>query len=300
MNILITGGSGSIAKRCAKLLSDQGHSVRLLVRSKIVSNHPVYIWDLQKDSIEEEALDDLDVVLHFAGAGIADKAWTQKRKRELYNSRIETANFLFNKLKKLSKKPHSFISASAIGYYSSSISNGPHQEDDSPGTDFIASLCLAWEQAALQFEELGMRTAQVRIGLVMMKNEGALLPLQKIFATGLGSQLGHGKQVMPWIHEKDLCHIFKHLIERTDLKGAYNAVAPCVTDNAEFSKTLANTMGKPYFMPRVPFWILKMIMGERSSLLTQGNSVSSSKIISSGFHFEFDDLKACLQDLLQK
>ncbi len=300
MNILITGGTGLIGKRLTELLIEKGHSVSVLSRSKKKSSDSIryYTWDLKKKTIEKEAIVQADVIVHLAGANVGEGRWTSKRKKEIIDSRISSGNLLFNTVKKHNPDLQAFITSSAIGYYGMTTSDRVFIETDKPGFDFLANVCLKWEAVADQFNKLGIRTAKLRTGVVLDKNEGALAKLITPIKLGIGSALGSGKQAMPWIHLEDICGIYLHLIENSQLHGAFNGVAPSKDNNHDFSKAVAQVMDKPFWFPKVPSFALRLLLGEQSVIALEGSHISSKKIQESGYYFQFKNLRDALTEIL--
>ena len=249
--------------------------------------------------IEEGAIENADYIIHLAGAGIADKRWTNKRKKEIADSRIKTANLLYEKVKASNVILKAFISASAIGYYGTVTTDKIHTEDNLPARDFLGKTCQLWEKAAGQFSSLDIRTVKIRIGVVLARDGGALpkmaLPV-KLFA---GAPIGSGNQYMPWIHVDDLCNIFIKVIESEEMNGIYNAVSPNHTTNKELTKAIAEILNKPLILPNVPAWFLKLIFGEMAGILLNGSRVSSEKIVREGVEFKYPELERALRDIFK-
>lgn len=299
MNILITGGTGHIGKRLTEILIEKGHSVSILSRSKKQSDKVnYYTWNIANQEIEEEAIKQLDVIVHLAGANVGEGRWTNKRKKEIIDSRVDSGNLLFESVKKHNPKLKAFISSSAIGYYGMVNSNSIFEESDPSGSDFLAEVCVKWEETANKFNELNTRVAIVRTGVVLDKNDGALAKLLTPIKLGIGSALGSGKQAMPWIHLEDICDIYTHLIENESLSGIYNGVAPSNDNNKEFSRAVAKVLNKPFWFPAVPAFALKLLMGEQSVIALKGSHISAKKIETSGFKFKYSKLKEALINLL--
>lgn len=298
-NILITGGTGTIGKVICSALDKQGHSIRILTRNTLEteSNYTYYIWNPEKDQIDENALENLDIIIHLAGAGIVEKKWKRERKNEIVSSRDRSARLIYDKLKSLDSKPEAFISASAIGYYGYDTGSILVKETSRFGDDFLANVVKKWEAAADVFETLGVRVVKFRMGVVLT-NEGGALPMMAAPAKfGLGAGLGKGDQFISWIHIKDLTSLFQFAIENP-VTGVYNAVSPQPVANKEFMKALSNTLNKPFFLPNVPSFLLKLKMGEMASMILGGNRVSAEKIQDEGFTFEYPELKSALENLL--
>lgn len=298
MNILISGGSGLVGLELSKMLRAKGHRVSILSRKK--TNDVNYkFWDVENGVLAEDALIGIDTIVHLAGEGIADGAWTDERKVKIIESRVNSTRLLLDALKKGNHQVKAFISASATGYYSNRGDELMY-EDAMPAKDFLGTTCVLWEQEVNKIESLGIRTVKLRTGIVLTTKGGALKKMIVPFKFGLGSALGDGKQWMSWIHLKDLCSMFIYAIENNQLKGAYNAVAPQAATNYEFSKTLSKIMKRPFWAPNVPSFILKIIFGEMSAVVLGSTKASADKIEKEGFKFEFAKLNEALIDLLKK
>ncbi|WP_281322529.1 TIGR01777 family oxidoreductase [Flavobacterium aestivum] len=300
-NVLITGGTGFIGKYLTKMLLDKGYTVSILTRSSKPNTEGItyYVWDVTNRSIDEEAVLRADYIIHLAGEGIAEKRWTAKRKAEIIDSRTLSAQLIYTILKKHNKKIEAFVSASAVGIYGALNGEGICTENTLPGNDFVGVTCQKWEKTADLFADLGIRTVKIRTGLVLGRNGGLLKKMAPIFKAGLGSALGSGKQYMPWIHIYDLCAIYLEAIENKDMTGAYNATINDSTTNSFFSKLLAREYGYFIWLPNVPAFVLRLILGEMATAILAGRRVSSDKIKSLGFRFKFKNLKKALADCIK-
>jgi len=300
-HILISGGSGLVGKALCTKLRDKGHDVAILSRNKdIRASHKSFYWDPESNEIDPEAITTSDYIIHLAGANIAEKSWTPKRKNVLLESRVRSAKLIFNEVKRQNKNLKAFISASAIGYYGLITSERIFSEGDRPADDFLGRTCQKWEEAANQFCELGVRTTILRTGLVLDKQGGALSKMLIPVKMGLASPLGNGKQYLPWIHIDDLCEIYIKAIEDNTMKGAYNAVAPEHHTNLSFTKTLAQVLKKPFWFPNIPTFLIKSLLGEMSMLLLTGSRISASKLLSTGYTYKFPKLDKALINLLEE
>ena len=294
MNILLTGGSGLIGSELTKILIEKGHQVRILTREKNVE-HPFYHWD--KNKIDEKVFDNLDGIIHLAGCLIA-KRWTKRYKEEILSSRVDTANLLFEYVNKLDVNLKFFISASGSAYYGQITSDKIFKESDEPNTDFLAKVCVAWENAAYQFEEIGARVVCLRTALVLAKNGEGFKLLKKPIQLGVGANLGDGKQWMPWIHIEDLLQIYAQAVENENIKGSFNASAPENSDHSTFNRTLAKKLNKPFFLPNIPGFVMRLTLGEMSDLVLKGSRIDANKIEETGFTFQFPTLEKAFNDLV--
>jgi len=302
LKVLITGGSGLIGSQLSDKLAIFGHEVVHLSRDKEKSsNYQTFTWNIAEGVIEQGALEGVDVIIHLAGAGVADKRWTNERKRILTSSRIDSANLIFEQLKSMNQKINAFISASAIGIYGFDTGGILQTEDRIQlGDDFLATLTKKWELSADQFTDVGARVVKLRTGLVLSEKGGLLGKMVPMAKLGLSSGFGSGEQFMSWIHIDDLVGMYIMIIEKQKIKGVYNAVAPNPVTNNEFLKILAGVLNKPYFLPNTPKFLLKLGFGELASVITGGNKVSSKKIETAGFKFTYERLHEALDDLLCK
>lgn len=296
--ILITGANGLIARKLTEKL-DKEFTVRFLTRKKKKAHE--FEWDLKKNTIDQAAFDNVSHIIHLAGANISEKRWTDERKKELISSRVDSARLLMDGVKKQNIKLKSFISASGINYYGTETTEKIYTEDDPAGKDFLSEVVLLWEKAADEFRKNGLaeRVVKLRTAVVLSEKEGALKKLMVPVEYGIGSPLGTGKQYMPWIHLEDIASMYEYAVKNLSLEGAYNAVAPEHATNAAFTKEVAGVLNRPFIMPNVPAFLLKLIFGELSVAVLEGSRASAKKIMDSGFDFRFLDLHTALQDLLK-
>jgi uncharacterized protein (TIGR01777 family) len=297
-NVIITGGTGLIGKHLCKKLKEKGYNVAILSRKGNTDRDiPVYFWDSDKNMIDTKAISAADYIIHLAGAGIGDKRWTKKRRQLIYDSRIKTCEFLFNKVQESGTKLKAFLTASGIGYYGAVTSEKIFSETDQPSGDFIGEICRQWENSANSFEESGIRTVKIRTGIVLARKGGAMARMIIPVKMGIGSALGSGRQYIPWIHIEDLCNIYIKAIVDSSLTGAYNAVAPQHKTNREFMRTLAVVLRKPFFFPKIPSFAINLLFGKMSAIILKGSRVSADKIVSAGYTFKFRDLDNALRNL---
>ncbi|MEN2280696.1 TIGR01777 family oxidoreductase [Algoriphagus sp. SE2] len=294
-NILITGGSGLIGQRITSMLEAQGKSVAWLSRSK--QSQKSFIWDIETGTIEPEAMEWADAIIHLAGAGVADKRWTEERKKLILGSRTKSTQMLYQAIEKADKKPDTFISASAIGYYGFDTGTTLMEESSAAGSDFLAKVVIAWEAEVKKIESLHLRTVLLRIGIVLDKEGGALGEMLK---PPVAAPLGKGDQWMSWIHIDDLAKMFVFALEKTTLQGIFNAVSPNPATNYRLTHEAARAKGKPFIGIGVPGFVLSLILGEMSQMVTGGNRVSSQKIQKAGFEFDYPILIPALKDIFSR
>lgn len=297
--VLITGGTGLVGTRLTQLLQGKGYTVKYLSRSAGTKNGvQAFAWDIEKQSIDEAAFGGTDVVMHLAGAGVADKSWTPERKKEILESRTKSTALLQDTLRTIDHRVNAFVSASAIGYYGWDSGGVWKGEESRFGDDFLATVTKAWEEGADEIAGLGIRTAKLRIGIVFSAKGGALYEIAKPVKWGVGAPLGKGDQYMSWIHIDDLCKMFIYASENDTVSGTYNAVAPTPETNKVITAAVAKVLDKPCFMPNVPAFVLKLMLGKRAAMVLGGSRVSAEKIMAAGFAFDHPDLKGALRDLL--
>ena len=292
--VLITGGSGLIGRRLSFLLKSRGYEVRILSRSNNPkNNYKTFVWNVSEQYINDSAFEGLNHIIHLAGAGIADKRWSEKRKKEIIASRVASTNLLYNTVKRLKTPLDSFISASATGYYGAITSETIFEEKDKPAKDFLGKVCSLWEDSIFQFNEIKIRTVALRTGIVLSKDGGAL----KKMKTPIITSLGNGKQYMPWIHIDDLCELYIKAIEDQEFKGAFNAVSSEHISNLSFSKKVSKIFNHPFLAVGTPSFILQIVFGEMSTIILNGSRISANKIKQAGFKFKFENLEKALKNL---
>jgi len=295
--ILITGASGLIGSRLTELLIAGGHSVRHLGRSKKSGQVSTFLWDPIAGIIDIQALEQIDTIIHLAGASVAEKRWTASRKKEILNSRIKSTELLYQALKNNRHNTKTFVSASAIGYYGFGQDDKIFVEQDKPGNDFLAQVTRQWETEVDKISTLGLRVAKIRIGIVLSEKGGALKEMARPIKFGVGSPLGTGKQFLSWIHIDDLCEMFVKAIEDENMNGAYNATTAWCT-NEEMTKAIAKILQKPLWLPSVPSFFLKIVLGEMADIVLKGSKVSAKKIKQAGYRYKFAILNDALNNLL--
>lgn len=276
--VLIPGGSGLVGRALIPVLSGAGYQPLVLSRSgqKITGNTPV-------SGYTAEALTGATAIINLAGENLAAGRWTAERKQQIIGSRVHTLTTLYNLLK---DKPHSvktLISASATGFYGTMTSDQVYVETDPPGRDFLAEVCVQWEEAARLFETLGIRVVTVRTGVVFSDRGGALPKLMLPLKFGVSLPLGSGNQWIPWISADDLAGIFLHLLQKENLSGVFNAVAPEPVTNRQLMNRLARKNHRLFVPVGIPAFLLKMALGEMSIVTLQGSRVSSEKIEQTGY-----------------
>lgn len=296
MKIIVAGGTGFIGQALVRALSGAGHSVDVLTRSSRPSSGGVraLTWGPGGPGAWRAALAGADAVVNLAGATIAGR-WTEPVKQRILESRVESTRAIVSALREDAQRPRLLVNASAVGYY------GPRElpaaEDAPAGEDFLARVCVAWEAEAREAEALGMRVVRLRFGVVLGREGGALAQMRAPFRLGLGGRLGSGTQPMSWIHLDDACALARLALERPELSGPVNAVAPQSVTNAQFTKTLGAVLHRPALLP-VPAFALRLLLGEMAQMLLTGQKVLPKKALEAGYRFKFPELKGALADLL--
>lgn len=298
MRVLISGGSGLVGQEISKLLIEKGHEVAWLSRSptKVPPNVKGFFWDPDKGEIDLASLHYAEGLINLAGASIAER-WTPHYKNTILRSRVDGTRLLFDAVLKSAQKPKVLVSASAVGYYSNGVKH-ILREEDGPGSDFLSLICTKWEQEAINFEKLNIRTVRLRIGIVLDAKEGALAQMAAPAKWGFGAALGTGQQWMPWIHRTDMARMFIHALEDSAVKtGVYNASGPESVTNLELTRVLAKVIKRPLILPNVPAFALKLFLGEMAAIALADTKVSSAKIQGTVFKYKFSLLEAAVRDL---
>lgn len=295
-SILLTGGTGAIGSSLTKQLLAKGYAVSHLSRTP--GKNPAvktFLWDVAKGQIDEHCIDGVDTIIHLAGAGIADKPWTDERKKEMIDSRTKSIALIYGLLNKKKHQVGAVISASAIGYYSNR-GNELMTEESAPNNDFMAHCCVDWEAAVDEGEKFGLRILKYRTGVVL-DTGGALAKMATAIKLWVGSPLGSGKQWIPWIHWQDVVDMYLFAIEKEDMKGVYNMVAPNPVTNKQLTQAIAKQLHKPLWAPNVPAFVLKLILGEMSTIVLGSTKVSAQKIANAGFKFTYPELEPALKEI---
>ncbi|MGB0402802.1 MAG: TIGR01777 family oxidoreductase [Salibacteraceae bacterium] len=295
---LVTGGNGLVGSKLIELLLERGVEVHNLSRSgKAPKGAKGFKWDYKSNQFDSGAISGVDVIFHMAGAGVADKRWSAKQKKEILDSRVKTAGLLFNQLFKKEHSVKHIISASGVAFYGFHQQNEPYSEEAPKGEGFLADVSNEWEKSIKIFSKLDIETTSLRIGMVLSPTGGALEKLVLPTKFGVGSPLGSGQQAMPWIHLTDLANLFLFVADNK-ISGIYNAVASQSVTNKEFTKNLAQKLSRPMILPNVPGFLLKLMLGEMANeIALMGCSISNEKIKKKGFKFQFDNLKSAFEDL---
>lgn len=292
--ILIVGGTGFIGKYLSSFLKNKGYEVKILSRDPSSKKNQTLSASFEIIGFEDLALSSFSCVINLAGAGILDRPWTKKRIKELFDSRVQFSQNLFDKIKSSPNQPSLLINASAIGYYG--FWEDQILNESSPFRDCLAhQLCHQWEQSAYAsgIEDVSI----LRFGIVLGRSGGALSRMLPAFKLGLGGPIGHGEQWVSWIHVNDVLQVILKIIEGEIKPQTLNLTAPTPLRQKDFAKTLAKVLYRPSFLP-TPAWALKIIFAEGADLLTKGQRVRSKILEDLDYQFEFDDLSKALKEVI--
>lgn len=300
----ITGGTGLIGTHLSNLLSDSGFSIVVFTRNpdkrrKYIKNLSYAKWDPKKKEIDKNALAKIDVLVHLAGEGIADKRWTEQRKAEILDSRIVSTEFITQQLLQNAPNCKVFIGASGIGCYGADNEHAPFKEDANLATDFLGHTCKKWEDASLPIDGK-MRKVILRTGVVLSRKSGAFKEYVKPMKFGIMPLIGSGEQIVSWIHITDMVRMIRFAIERIEVEGVYNSVAPRPVSYSMMIHTIGSKKKGIKIVFPVPKFLLKLFVGELAIELLKSTTVSCEKIMSKGFKFEYPDIESAVTRLLQK
>lgn len=300
--VVLTGASGLIGKRIYDKLTAAGDNVILFSRNaekskKIFPGAYKHVkWNAGEDGLWSKEIDGADHVIHLAGEPLFNNAWSPEFKKKIYDSRIISTRGLVNAMRNAGKNPKSFVSASAIGYYGA-VKNKELTERDPAGNDFLSQVCADWEKEASKCEELGVRRASIRTGIVLDKNEGALQKMILPFKLFVGGPVGDPRNYWSWIHLEDIADIYIEAMRNNNYKGAINGAAPNPVTGREFAAETGKALKRPSLFP-VPEFALKILFGERAGMISGGQKVIPAKLQALGYKFKYPDLQEALRDVL--
>lgn len=302
--VLITGGTGMIGSELGRALLQRGYRITILTRQKdkqsTKENIHYATWDIDRQTIDAGAIRDADLIIHLAGAGVADKRWTAKRKQEIADSRVKSAELLVKAMQQYPNKIKTVVSASAIGWYGPDdvVVNLHSFTEYAPAhDDFLGQTCRQWEAALEPVTAMGKRLVKLRTGIVLSRHGGALAAFKKPLKFGFATVLGNGKQVMSWIHIDDLVEMYIMALANQQMRGPYNAVAPNPVTNKQLVKTLAKSRNRFYIPIYVPSFVLKLVLGEMSIEVLKSATVSSDKVQKAGYVFKYPVIDLALRSL---
>ncbi|MEM0992153.1 MAG: TIGR01777 family oxidoreductase [Bacteroidota bacterium] len=301
-NVLIGGGTGLVGSRLSELLENKGYEVaHLSRRENLKARFPAYAWDIKAGEIAENAVKQADVIINLAGAGIADKPWTKARKKVIIDSRVQSTLLLKTAIERFNPNLKAFLSASAMGFYGN---RGDERLTETSGagnrSEFLVESVLDWERAIEQVATTGVRTAYIRVGLVLSTKGGALPKIILPAKANVGGYFADGKQWYAWIHIDDLCQMFIHLIENETLAGVFNGTAPNPETNKAFTKKVGEAMDKNLLLIPAPAFGLKIALGEMSSTVLNSAKVIPERMQNDGFSFQYPHLVPALKDLFER
>jgi uncharacterized protein (TIGR01777 family) len=297
MKIIVTGGTGFIGNPLVGALLAAGHEVIVLTRggARFPAGARAVVWDGKTIGPWKNEIDGADAVINLAGEPIAAKRWSADRKRKLEDSRLNATRAIVSCIREASRKPAILISGSAVGYYGD-VENDDVTEARKPARDFLATVCVAWENEAAKAQTLGVRVVTLRTGIVLEKDGGALKKMLLPFKPFAGGPIGSGKQWMPWIHREDMIALILYAL-KNPVQGPLNATAPNPVTMKEFALTLGRTLHRPSFAP-IPGFVLKIALGEMSILVLGGQKAVPSALLAAGFTFKYDRLREALSGIL--
>lgn len=300
MRVLVTGATGLVGRSVVKKLLAQGFEVSVLTRNiakaalSLGSQCKFFLWPDTTTPPPAEAFEGVDGVVNLMGEGIADKRWDDDQKKKIHDSRIVGTAQVLETIKGMARKPKVLVSASAVGIYGNR-ENEEITEESSLGNDFLANLCKEWEEEALKARELGLRVVLMRTGVALGNDGGALKKMLLPFKLGLGGPIGSGKQYLSWIHVDDLGGMYVEALKDPSFSGPVNGTAPYPATNSEFSQKLGKALGKPAILP-APGFAIKLIFGEMSQVLLEGQRVLPVKFKAKKFRFEYPTLEMALKE----
>lgn len=301
MKILITGATGLIGNELAELLLQNNHVVHYLTTSPLKihnkANYLGFFWNPQEGKIDENCIEGVDVIVHLAGASIS-KRWTNSYKQELIESRVLSANLLFNLLKKHPNQVKQFVSASGTAIYPDSYANVYDESSTEIDDSFLGNVVVKWEESADQIKLLNIKVTKLRTGIVFSEKGGALLEMIKPIKMYVGSDFGSGKQMQSWIHLTDVANLYYFVIQN-QIEGIINAVSPNPISNHNLTKAIAKHLKRPLFLPNIPQWFMKLILGEMHILLFSNKNILPKKALDNKFQFQFPTAEGALQNIIK-
>ena len=300
--VIVTGASGLIGSLLCKELINRGDAITIFTKSPDMTRIKIpgavdYVdWNYRKPKDWQSIIDGKSAIIHLAGANISGKRWTKKHKKEIFDSRIISTQNLIKAIENSTLKPECLIISSAVGYYGNA-GDEILTETSPSGTDFLAEVCRDWEKESEIVDSLGIRRVNVRTGIVLSTEGGALKKMVLPFKLFIGGSLGNGKQWFPWIHIDDIIRIYIDALDNISIKGPINAAAPGIVSMKEFSKILGNTINRPSIFS-VPKIILRLVIGKVTESILASQRVVPKALLDSGFKFKFENIQEALRDLL--
>lgn len=301
MNILLSGGTGFAGKSITKLLTEKGHDVFILTRNPDKKNQPhvTYIKWLSDGAAPEKELPKIDAIINLAGESINNGRWNDEQKKKIYDSRMETTDEILRLIRAFEETPSVLVNASAIGIYPPSETKIYTEASNERGDDFLAETVVDWEHKAKLAEDEGVRVVCARFGIILGKDDGALPNIVLPYKMMAGGTVGSGRQWLSWVHHEDVARAVWHAIEDETLEGPVNVTAPNPMKMKDFGKTVGTVLNRPHWMP-VPGFALKVALGDKSSLVLEGNKVLPKVLEEHGFTFKYPLLHDALKEIYNK
>lgn len=300
MKWIMAGGTGMIGKALCRLLVEQGHQVWILSRDPQPTRLPPgakgVLWDGKTPAGWQELVEEADVLVNLAGENLGAARWTAQRKALFLRSRVESGQAIVQAVRNATHRPAVVLQASAIGYYGNT-GDTIVDESSSPGNDFLSQLVVEWERTTAPLEDLHVRRVVMRTGVVLASDGDVLNKFKLTFKWFIGGSLGGGQQWVPWIHMDDLVQAMLSLALDETAEGPYNLVGPAPLRNADFGRALGKRMRRPYWI-NTPVFALRMVLGEMSQLVLEGQRALPARLEQAGYTFEFADLETALRDLI--
>lgn len=294
--VVISGGTGTIGSHLSDLLAGEGYEVvHLTRRVREGGKYRSFLWDPRKGYCDPDAFRNGDVIIHLAGANIGARPWSRARRKEIISSRTMTAELIYRSSAGAGTIPSVYVTASGISIYGSVTTERIFKEEDPTAGDFLAETCRLWEAAAEPFAAAGARVVKIRTAVVLAASDSALSKMTLPAKAGLIVRLGPGSQYFPWIHIDDLCQIYLKAVSDATMSGPYNAAAPGHVTHDMLMAEVARQKRLPVFLPHVPAWLLRAILGEMSVVLTRGSRISSERLLAAGFRFRYPDIASALK-----
>lgn len=300
MKVLIAGGSGFMGAHLIKSLTADSHQVWVLSRNpnQTIKGAQVVGWDGQTAAGWGQLVEEIDAVINLSGLSLHSWPWTKRKKQRFHDSRVKPGRALASAIQNASHRPDVFIQISGINHYGLR-GEGVADEFTPPGDDYLAQLTVAWENASISVEDVGVRHVVCRTSVVLARDAILMWLMALPVRLFVGGPFGSGKQAVPWIHIDDQIGAIRYLMENPDAKGPYNLIAPQMTSNADFMRTLAKVLRRPYWF-RVPAFLMEIALGEMSVLVTEGRFSKSERLFELGYNMHFTKLEEALSDIFKK
>ena len=299
MKILVSGSTGLVGSALVPRLKAQGHEVLRLVRSTPQAGAGEVYWNPEQGTLKAEEIEGVDAVVHLAGESLAEGRWTEEKKKKIRESRVKGTTLISETLARLERKPQVLVSASAVGFYGSR-GDETLNEQSASGEDFLAEVCRAWELSTQAAAQSGVRVVNLRFGVILSSEGGALAKMLTPYKMGVGGKLGNGEQYMSWIALDDAVGAILHALENDTLRGPVNVVAPHPATNYDFTKTLGHVLSRPTIFP-LPAFAARLMFGEMAdATLLASQRVEPARLKESGFAFKYPELEGALRHVLDK